>query len=252
VTPVVLRDPAVVGDRAANRGPEIHGPAALPGLPRLPLPGRPLGPLLGPPFGSLVRPLAVLGLLAVAVAVRYLALSTGGVDPIVIGFGFGIALAAIAIVGRVRTPAARAVEDGTTRHLANVARSLGIGLAGGGALIALALVGRAAAGSPPLPSVFAAGAFVPWALATTLVATGEEAVLRGALFSSLARLGGAWPAILLTSLAFALIHVPFYGWRVVPLDLGVGIWLAGLRLASGGIVAPSIAHGVADLATWWL
>jgi hypothetical protein len=48
------------------------------------------------------------------------------------------------------------------------------------------------------------------------------------------------------------MHVPLYGWHVVPLDLGVGLWLAGLRLATGGIAAPAIAHAVADLATWWV
>jgi hypothetical protein len=48
------------------------------------------------------------------------------------------------------------------------------------------------------------------------------------------------------------MHVPLYGWHVVPLDLGVGLWLAGLRLATGGIAAPAIAHTIADLATWWL
>ena len=56
----------------------------------------------------------------------------------------------------------------------------------------------------------------------------------------------------MTSVVFALLHVPLYGWHVVPLDLGVGLWLAGLRLISGGVAAPAVAHVVADLATWWL
>ena len=56
----------------------------------------------------------------------------------------------------------------------------------------------------------------------------------------------------MTAVLFALMHVPLYGWHVVPLDLGVGLWLAGLRLATGGVAAPAIAHTVADLATWWL
>ena len=66
---------------------------------------------------------------------------------------------------------------------------------------------------------------------------------------------GAWEslgAVLVTSVVFALMHVPLYGWHVVPLDLGVGLWLAGLRLATGGIAAPAVAHTIADLATWWL
>jgi len=63
---------------------------------------------------------------------------------------------------------------------------------------------------------------------------------------------GTIVAILGTSLLFALIHVPLYGWHVVPLDFGVGLWLAGLRLLSGGVAAPAIAHTIADLATYWL
>ena len=61
------------------------------------------------------------------------------------------------------------------------------------------------------------------------------------------------PASLLSSyLAFALLHVPLYGWHVVPLDLGVGLAFAGLRLTTRGIAAPAAAHAIADLATWWL
>ena len=59
-------------------------------------------------------------------------------------------------------------------------------------------------------------------------------------------------AVIVTAVLFAMMHVPLYGWHVVPLDLGVGLWLAGLRLATGGVAAPAIAHTVADLATWWL
>ena len=49
-----------------------------------------------------------------------------------------------------------------------------------------------------------------------------------------------------------MLHVPLYGWHVVPLDLGVGLFLGGLRLLTGGAVAPAVAHTVADLATWWI
>ena len=92
----------------------------------------------------------------------------------------------------------------------------------------------------------------PWALATCLVALGEEALLRGALLDAFeARLGLPW-AVVLTSAAFALMHVPLYGWQVVPLDLGAGLWFAGLRLVTGGTAAPVVAHALADLATYWL
>ena len=97
-----------------------------------------------------------------------------------------------------------------------------------------------------------APAFVPWAAVTILVATAEEVVLRGALFRALAD-GAGWIAALLgTSILFAVLHVPLYGWHVVPLDLGVGLFLGGLRLLTGGTVAPAVAHAVADLATWWI
>ena len=85
-----------------------------------------------------------------------------------------------------------------------------------------------------------------------MVVAGEEALLRGALFGALERFAGPVAAVAVTSLAFALMHVPLYGWQVIPLDLGVGVWLAGLRLATGGVAAPALAHGIADLSTWWI
>jgi len=107
-------------------------------------------------------------------------------------------------------------------------------------------------GSPRSALVIVAVAFAPWAVATIVVATAEEAVLRGALFDASAERGGPVTAILVTSMTFALMHVPLYGWHVVPLDLGVGLILGGLRLLSGGIGAPALAHALADLATFWL
>jgi membrane protease YdiL (CAAX protease family) len=89
-------------------------------------------------------------------------------------------------------------------------------------------------------------------LVTILVAAGEEAILRGAMFAAVVRAAGGLAAVLVTTLAFALLHVPLYGWHVVPLDLAVGLVLGGLRVATGGVAAPAAAHAVADLATWWL
>ena len=59
-------------------------------------------------------------------------------------------------------------------------------------------------------------------------------------------------AVVATTVAFALLHVPLYGWHVVPLDLAVGLGFAGLRLSTRTVLAPIVAHAVADLATWWL
>jgi len=63
---------------------------------------------------------------------------------------------------------------------------------------------------------------------------------------------GSRTALVVTSVAFALMHVPNYGTPAIPLDLGVGLLLGGLRLLSGGPGAPAIAHAVADLAAWFL
>jgi membrane protease YdiL (CAAX protease family) len=91
-----------------------------------------------------------------------------------------------------------------------------------------------------------------WVLATVVVACGEEAMLRGALFRACLPSLGVVSTIVLTSAAFALIHLPFYGWGAVPLDFAVGVWLGGLRVASGSAAAPAIAHSLADLAATWL
>ncbi len=95
--------------------------------------------------------------------------------------------------------------------------------------------------------------FGPWAVVVTAVAVAEEAFLRGALWTAVARVrGGQTAALLVTTVAFALLHVPFYGPDALPLDLAVGLLLGGLRQLTGGWAAPAVAHTLADLAGWWL
>ena len=179
-------------------------------------------------------------MLGLAVAARWAATATDLADGVVVGASFGFVLAVAAVLAGWRPTR----PDG--RQLASEAAA---GLAGGTALLAVALATRWP--GPWLP-FDPAPSFVPWAAVTVLVATAEEVVLRGALFRALAD-GAGWVAALLgTSVLFAMIHVPLYGWHVVPLDLGVGVFLGGLRLLTGGTVAPAVAHVVADLATWWI
>src|SRR5207248_6386188 len=127
--------------------------------------------------------------------------------------------------------------------------SLGVGLGGGLLLIGIPeLVGpstRAVIGIRPDP-------FLAWVVVTALVVAAEEAILRGALFSVLDEAGGPVVAVAASSVAFALMHVPVYGWGVVPIDLAAGVLLAGLRYLTGGTAAPTMAHLLADMATWWL
>jgi membrane protease YdiL (CAAX protease family) len=174
--------------------------------------------------------------LALAVAVRWQVFRTHTLDGVTEGLVFGLVLFSVALLAGLRASAP------------NV-HALAAGLAGGGLLVAVSVVARWP--FPPLVLGHAAP-FLPWVAVTTFVATGEELVLRGALWRWVSSVGGDVAALLVASILFALIHVPIYGWHVVLLDFGVGLWFGGLRLWFGGPAAPAAAHVLADLATWWL
>jgi membrane protease YdiL (CAAX protease family) len=186
--------------------------------------------------GASVRIAALLVGLGVIVAARWAATVGMIGDALAIGLVFGLELTLLAILAGQRA--------GVPRPAA-----LAIGAAGGAALVGLALLAHPGSLGPPLAP---AAAFAPWASITILVATAEELILRGVLFGAIRRQAGVAASIAVTSVAFALMHVPLYGWHVVPLDLGVGIWLGGLRLLGRGVAAPAVAHVLADLVTWWL
>jgi membrane protease YdiL (CAAX protease family) len=187
------------------------------------------------PSGRTARLAIIVAGLAAVVALRWEATVRGAAGGVTIGLVFGVGLLVVAVGSR-------------WRPLPERRSSIAVGAVGGAVLVVLAVVTR----SGQLPWLAPAAAFAPWVAVTVLVATAEELVLRGALFDELDRTAGTRGAVLISSVAFALMHVPLYGWHVMPLDFGVGLWLAGLRLATGGIAAPAIAHTIADLATWWL
>lgn len=189
-----------------------------------------------------LRPLAIVVALAAVVGVRWAIVVGDRAPALATGVGFGVLLVAIAVSGGAR------IRFSATAYAA--IGSAAVGILGGLVLVGLALSGRPLAG--PVPLFAPASSFLPWAGVTLLVAFAEELILRGVLFDAVAEAFGDIAAVATTSAVFALMHVPLYGWHVVPLDLGVGLWLGGLRLVSGSVVAPAIAHAVADLATWWL
>jgi membrane protease YdiL (CAAX protease family) len=122
-----------------------------------------------------------------------------------------------------------------------------IGLAGALVLCLPALVGQFGTATY-LPY----GNYLSWSIVVSCVALAEEAFLRGVLFNSIRVWGGSSGAILVGALAFCVLHIPLYGWRIVPLDFVVGIWLGVLRAKSDSWVTPGITHTIADLSAWWL
>ena len=126
-------------------------------------------------------------------------------------------------------------------------RSLGIGALGAAVLVVLphihsAMPLRIAAPTPTL---------LAWSLIVTLVACSEEFALRGMLFNAVTSARGPVAAVVVTSVIFAFMHVPLYGWQALPLDLAVGALLGVLRYY-GGVTASATAHTLADLAAGWL
>jgi membrane protease YdiL (CAAX protease family) len=95
-------------------------------------------------------------------------------------------------------------------------------------------------------------AIAVWTPIVAAVAVAEEVALRGVLFDAVRLWGGDGWALVATTALFALMHIPLYGLGALPLDLAVGLMLGGLRIVSGGVLAPAVAHVIADLAGGWL
>jgi membrane protease YdiL (CAAX protease family) len=199
-------------------------------------------------LAPLVRPVASALLLSAGlggvVLLRWVAARQAPGEGLLVGVAFGGMLLVVALAAGWRPTAGRSIGRIGVGTLAVIGAGLAVGLV----LVALALL----IGRDQLPVLRPTVPFLPWLAVTGLVATAEEVALRRALFDATERIGGPAAAILVTSLAFAIMHVPFYGPHVLLLDLGVGLALGGLRLLTGGVRAPAVAHVVADLATWWI
>ncbi len=82
----------------------------------------------------------------------------------------------------------------------------------------------------------------------------EEAIYRGVLHDAVATAAGPGMAVLLTALAFGLAH--YYGFPSGVIGVAMasvyGLTMSGLRLLSGGLWLPVLAHACADGTIWWL
>lgn len=87
-----------------------------------------------------------------------------------------------------------------------------------------------------------------------LNATMEELIWRGAIQSWLIRHTGIWLAILMQALSFGALHWAGFpsGWSGVALATIYGGMLGWLRHATGGLVAPIVAHILADVTIFLL
>ncbi|MFI5313789.1 MAG: CPBP family intramembrane glutamic endopeptidase [Candidatus Dormibacteria bacterium] len=124
-----------------------------------------------------------------------------------------------------------------------------LGVGGGAALLLVSLVGLPAISLGPRA---VSATLMWWVPLVSLVAVSEELVLRGVLFSALRSEHGDAVAVAVTAVLFALIHLPLYGLGAMPIDLAAGVLLGSLRVISGGVVAPALAHVIADVATGWV
>lgn len=178
------------------------------------------------------RLLRVAGAVAVAGALALLLMRPAPAfaslrSPAVLGVVYLLILATGAIVS----------AEGTRDPVAGAGASalcLAVGL--GAIVLARFLVAPA----PPLvPTTVGVGLSI-------LAAVAEEALFRGAVFGLLERRGVAL-AVVGSSLAFALIHVPAYGWPAFPVDLGAGLLFSWQRLSTGRWSVPAATHAAANL-----
>lgn len=181
-----------------------------------------------------MRAAALLAGFAVALGLRIV---VGGDDvarSIPAGLLFAGCLLVLAAAARTRAPLTR--------------RALAVGLLGI-AVVCLPVALQHLVTDTPVPGTTG---FLPWAAAVAVVATAEELFLRGSLYDAVAARHGELVAIGVGAIAFALLHVPLYGWHVVPLDLAVGIVLGELRRETGTAAAPAVTHVGADWIGWFL
>ncbi len=114
----------------------------------------------------------VLGGLASVVALRWAAIVDGRLDGITIGLAFGLALTLVGLGGSRLGGVPIVVASGPSPGLVVDGA---VGIVGGAALVALALVARLAAPAGAVASTWLgpAAVFAPWLIATTIVALAE-------------------------------------------------------------------------------
>ena len=79
-----------------------------------------------------------------------------------------------------------------------------------------------------------------------LAAVAEEAFFRRHLYALIEVSRGPVAAVVVTAVAFAVVHVTVWGWWVLPLDLAAGLVLSWQRAATGRWSVPAATHVLAN------
>ncbi|MDQ1737242.1 MAG: protease family protein [Pseudonocardiales bacterium] len=76
----------------------------------------------------------------------------------------------------------------------------------------------------------------------------EELLFRGAILHHLGYAFGVWPAVALQAVAFGLLHLHGYPYGPIGVALATiyGLLLGAIRVRSNGLLAPWVAHVIAD------
>jgi len=189
-----------------------------------------------PGTSDALRALLLTAGIGAAVALRVVLGGSEGASSMPAGLVFALVLLALA-------------AGAGWRHGRPSFRAAALGGGGGAVLVAAWLTAH-----PGTAVVLAPlnAAIALWTPIVAIIAVAEEVALRGVLFDAVRGRGGDGWALLATSAVFALMHLPLYGIGALPLDLSVGLLLGGLRIVSGSVLAPAVAHVIADLAGGWL
>jgi membrane protease YdiL (CAAX protease family) len=137
---------------------------------------------------------------------------------------------AVGVLGLVGTVQRREVER------ASRARILAVTLLGVGAVTMVRVI------APPIRAPYTGYAFA----ANLVAAVAEEAFFRRFVYGWLAERGEAM-AIAGAAALFAIIHIPVYGFGVLPIDFAAGLLLGWQRRESGTWWSSAVTHAVANL-----
>jgi membrane protease YdiL (CAAX protease family) len=141
-------------------------------------------------------------------------------------------------------PSPRPVRDTHPASAANWLAAVALGLAA--MLLAARLPGLMGL-RPHGAERLVAGAAPAAIGAGVVAAVAEEIFFRRLVYGWLASSWGAAVAICGSAVAFAAIHVPVYGFAVLPIDTAAGLLLGWQRWMTGGWSASGLTHVAANL-----